>query len=167
VTVNGVFFAASVQPSPLTTTTPGAYAQLNGSSSGDADYDNFLNTVAYGGGPSTSITLGGGGLVDGLAYQLQIWFVEERALNNLDQRVMTYGDGNGNDASLGNTAGAQLGQYAVGSFIADGTDQTLTLVANGFGNSHLTAYQIRQIPEPSTALLAGLAGIALLRRRRA
>lgn len=141
--------------------------QLNGGTSGNASYNILLNTAAFGGGTSTSMTVGGGNLVNGGLYEIQIWYVEERTIGTpaVNTRVMTYGDGQGNTVNLGGTPGL-LGQYAIGTFTADGPNQTLTLATNGFAQSHLTAYQIRMIPEPSVALLSSLSALALFRRRR-
>jgi hypothetical protein len=162
-TVNGVLFTALVAPTPLTSTNTNAYSQLNSNTSGDADYDGLLNSVAFGGGANlVSMTLGGGNLIDGGQYELQLWYVEEQAVSS---RVMIYGDGNGNTVGVGGSAGL-LGQYAIGTFTAVGTSQTLTMDPDGFGNSHLTAYQIRAVPEPSSAALLGLGGLALILRRR-
>jgi hypothetical protein len=167
VAVNGVTFTGLTSPSPLTNTGAAAPNQLNGGTSGNANYNTLLNTAAFGGGTSTTMTLGGGNLVSGEDYLIQVWFVEERTTGSpaLNTRVMTYGDGNGNTVNLGGTVGL-LGQYAIGTFTADGPNQTLTLATNGFAQSHLTAYQIRLIPEPSVALLSALSAFALGRRRR-
>jgi hypothetical protein len=167
VMVNGVTFTALDRPSPLTNLGTAAPNQLNGGTSGNANYNILLNTVAFGGGASTSMTVGGGNLLNGVLYEIQLWYVEERITGTpaLNTRVMTYGDGNGNTVNLGGTAGL-LGQYVIGTFTANGPSQSLTLATNGFAQSHLAAYQIRQIPEPSAALLSSLCALALFRRRR-
>lgn len=74
-------------------------------------------------------------------------------------RVMTFGDGLGNTVDLN-------GQFAIGTFTASGTTQDLTALANGFGQAHINAFQVRAVPEPSSAALLGLAGFALILRRR-
>lgn len=125
VTVNGVTFTGSTSPAPLLTAVTTAANHLNGGSTGNADYNTLLNTLAFGGGSGTStMTLGGGNLLTGSPYEIQIWFVEERTTFNT--RVMTYGDGNGNNVNLGNSPGL-FGQYVIGTFTADGPNQTLTL----------------------------------------
>lgn len=155
VTVNGVTFTGLTTPSPLTTspaTSPSAY--LNGNSSGNNDYNALLNTAAYGGGPSTMITVGGGNLINGGEYLIQVWYVEERTTGNpvLNTRKMIYGSPGGNTVTVGGTAGL-LGQYAIGTFTADGPSQTLTLATVGasFLSCHLTAYQIRATSSPPTS----------------
>jgi hypothetical protein len=154
VTVNTVVFTGSTSPSPLTLWS-GSVDFLNGSTSGNTDYDNLLKTAAYGGGAGVvDMTVGGGLLQNGFDYEIQIWYVEERSADA--GRVMRYGDGvSSNTVDVGGSAGL-LGQYAIGTFTADGSNQTLSLSPTGFGNSHLTAYQIRTVPEPSTVLLVAL-----------
>jgi hypothetical protein len=72
--------------------------------------------------------------------------------------------------SYGSSASDSLltlkGQFAIGTFTADATTQTLYMETINIAQSHINAYQIRLIPEPSSALLGGLGLLALLRRRR-
>ena len=79
---------------------------------------------------------------------------------------MLAGNTSGNTVDVGGSAGL-LGQYAIGTFTADGSNQTLSMDSQGFGNSFLTAYQIRTVPEPGTALLMGLGLMVLAVRSRA
>ncbi|MEP2774660.1 MAG: PEP-CTERM sorting domain-containing protein [Luteolibacter sp.] len=125
---------------------------------GNADYDQFLSNIDFGnGGNLVSLTIGGGLLVNGGQYLLQVWYAD----TNNATRVMQFGDGNSNTVNL-----VATGQYATGTFTADGSSQTLTLDAQGFGNAHITGYQLRAIPEPSAAALLGLGGLGLILRRR-
>ena len=168
VTVNTVEFTASVAPAPLTELIASTYNQLNGNSSGNASYDNLLNSVAFGGGTDlVNMTVGGGNLVNGRDYEIQLWYVEERSGDS--GRVMQYGDGNANTVDVGGSAG-QLGQYVIGTFTANGANQTLTMDPQGFGNSHLTAYQIRllsvSVPEPSSGIIAIVGAVVVLTQRR-
>jgi hypothetical protein len=80
---------------------------------------------------------------------------------------MLAGNTSGNTVDVGGSAGL-LGQYAIGTFTADGSNQTLSMDSQGFGNSFLTAYQIRTVPEPGslTLLFGGLLGLLAYRRRR-
>lgn len=142
-TVNGVHFLGSISPAPLNNSNGGYVDYLSGSSTGDAAYDALLETAAYGGGSGqVTMTLGGGDLIHGGNYEIQVWYVEKRSAQS--GRVMQYGDGNGNTVNLKGDDGS-FGQYVVGSFMADGANQACTLNAVGFGNAHLTAYQIRKI----------------------
>lgn len=138
VTANGVNF------SPSNTLLPNGAASvaLSGQTTLDTGLDDLLNTVEFGGGTATSITVGGGALVSGQTYSIQIFFTDLRTC--CSGRVMTYGDGEGNtvDVTASGAAGT-FGQFATGTFVADGPSQTLSLTANGFGNVHINGYQIR------------------------
>ena len=63
---------------------------------------------------------------------------------------MTFGDGMGSTVDLDSqgSAGA-LRHYAIGSFVADGSNQTLSIVAPTANNVHINGYQIRTaVPPP-------------------
>lgn len=160
-TVNGVLFTGD--SNLLNKNSNNSF--LDGASTGDAAYDALLNSLDYGNGTSTSLTLEG--LKIGSVYQVQAWFTDLRSCCN--SRDMILGDGNGNTASV-NATGAGLGQFALGTFIADATTQELSLAASGFGNVHLNGYQVRSVPTPAPLLLMGIAvlgmGAASRRLRR-
>ena len=68
-----------------------------------------------------------------------------------------------------NTIGSPFGQFAIGTFTSDGTDLNLILNAQGFGNAHITAWQIRNItavPEPSSTILMFVLVFSGVRTRR-
>lgn len=159
--VNGVSFLAN------DTLLARSYAGdiLEGASSGDAGLDALLMQFDYGNGPSTSISIGGGALVPGEQYLLQVFFTDLRSC--CDDRTMTFGDGLGGDVVVG-ALGSGLGQYASGTFTADAASQPLSLATSGFANAHINGYQLRAVPEPGTAVLVllGLAGFALRGRGR-
>lgn len=164
-TVNGVTFAAS---NSLGTINAG---QLNGGTTGDAGFDTLLDNLSFGGGTSTTIDLGA--FTSGNVYEVQVFYTDQR-VGGLNDRVMTYGSSTGGgtvdlEADPNNAAGSPFGQFAIGTFTADGTDPDLSLATNGFGNAHITAWQVRDItpvPEPSSTALLGLGGVALILRRR-
>lgn len=158
-TVNGVTFVVTTNLLPSDATTVNDFSLAT--NSGDADYDAILSTADYGGGDSTTITIGDGdgnstvtgpGLLQiGQRYEIQVWFVDDRSSS--DARVMGF-------ASSNSATKAHLNdQYVIGTFIADATTQTLFLdtvsPTSGFTNTHITAYQIRLLPalsNPSVTL---------------
>ena len=135
VTVNGVVFE------------PGDFLDESnngdlfiGATTGSADYDQLLSNFDLGGGTDVTISIGDGNLVAGDFYEVQVWFVDTRLSGNPsnDTRVMTIGDGEGNNVDLND-------EFAIGTFTADGTDQPLQLITNNFSNAHITAFQVRKV----------------------
>ncbi len=149
VTVNGVTF----RNSNALLSQNGGNDMLAGNSTGDTDMDTFLNRLDYGGGTSTSVNIGGGLLTVGNPYQVQVFFTDLRGCCN--GRTMTFGDSQPTESTVDvHASQGGFGQYGVGTFTADASSQDLTLVTNGFGNAHITGYQIRDLtPAPITANL--------------
>ena len=166
-TVNGVPFITTTNLLPNDNTTVNIDFSTS-TNSGDAAYDNILSFADFGGGTSTTIVIGDGdgnstvtgtGLLEvGKLYEIQVWFVDERV--GSETRAMSYG------SSASDSLLTLKGQFAIGTFTADATTQTLYMETINIAQSHINAYQIRLIPEPSSALLGGLGLLALLRRRR-
>ena len=78
VTVNGVTFMGTTA---LLNADPknGEGVDLSeGTHGGDATYDALLSELEYGGGTAPTIMIGGGGLLPGSSYVVQIWFVDDR-----------------------------------------------------------------------------------------
>jgi hypothetical protein len=70
------------------------------------------------------------------------------------------------DANTSDAEGG-VGQYAIGYFTPGGS--TASIAFNGLSQPAISAFQLRQIPEPSTyAFLSGLTvlGLTFLRRRK-
>ncbi len=169
VTVSGITFASYNLGSGFTEDVYGANSSAGGiATTGDANFDTLIQSQTYGGGTSTNVVLDG--LTIGTAYQVQVFWNEQRDLWGLDSRVMTYGDGLGNNVDL--AAGIpdgqsdDYGQFTIGSFVADGTTQDLALITNGFGNAHFNAVLVSEVPEPATMLLLGLGGVVAVMKRK-
>lgn len=168
-TVNGVDFLNVSTPTPFSTPNAAAPGYLNGGDTGDTGYNSLLNTAGYGGVTSGSFELGTafgtqtGDLVEGQKYEIQIWFVEERTTSGLDEHSMTYGDGEAteNTVSVGGAAGT-LGQYAIGTFIADDSGTQTITVDGGTADIHLAAYQLRAIPTLGLGPMAERPNILLI-----
>ena len=159
-TVNGVTFIATTNLLPSNASSIIDFSI--GTNGGDANYDAILSTADYGGGDSTTITIGDGdgnssvtgpGLLEiGKPYEIQVWFVDDRPTTNA--RVMGYAS-----SSSGSKVNVN-DQYVIGTFTADATTQALFLdtvssaAGDSFGNAHLTAYQIRAINPPAAPTVA-------------
>lgn len=168
VTVNGITFVSYNLGRGYTGDVYGNNSTSGGIiTTGDANFDTLIQSQTWGGGVETSVALNG--LTSGQSYEVQVFFNEQR--DNDAGRVMTYGDGLGNNVDLvaGITGGQSddYGQFAIGSFTAGGTSQDLALITNGFGNAHFNAILVSEVvPEPASMLLLGLGGLVLRRRKR-
>lgn len=115
---------------------------------GDAAFDNLVNSGTDPNGTTSGVTAATvtfSNLIPGRGYQIQVFYNDQRATT--PGRVMSYGDGAGNHVSLAGDAG-DFGQFAVGTFTAVGTTQTLTMTANGFANVHYNAIVIAEVSPP-------------------
>jgi len=149
----------------------------------------LLNSAVYDGDQ-----LNLAGLTIGKKYEMQIMVNDARGGTNAGIRDQAwqvgFNDGNGGTtitglASLTNrplndsTSNATAGDYIIGTFIADATTQSFNFGAtrSGFslgdvlsspnsGQAQFNAFQLRQIPEPTRAVLLGLGFVTLVMRRR-
>ena len=148
VTVNGVNFLPTTSLLNGDPNNAGSNDFSSTTNGGDAEYDALVSTVEFGGGTGTvtltlgdgdgnTSTTGSGNLIIGQQYQIQVWYSDTRAGNN-GNRVTPVGDGNGNTVDLND-------QFAIGTFTADASTQDITLASPGFGQAHITAYQIRAL----------------------
>lgn len=142
VTVNGVDFT----PSDTLLGNQAFGMALDNRSTLDPGLDSLLGNMDYGGGTSTTITVGSGKLVVGQTYLIQVFYTDLRPCCR--GRVMTFGDHEGNTVEVGasGTPGS-FGQSAIGLFTSDAASQVISLRTNGFGNAHLNGYQIRLAAE--------------------
>jgi hypothetical protein len=137
-TVNGVTFS----PSNALLSNNAATNMLDGGQTLDPGLDALLNSLDFGGGTATAIAVGSGALVVGQSYNIQVFFTDLRSCCR--GRVMTFGDGLGGDVDVNASGGAgAFGQNSIGTFVADGTSQTLSITTANAGNVHINAYQIR------------------------
>ncbi|WP_372795361.1 glycosyl hydrolase [Pontiella sp.] len=151
--VEAVNASAAGSPSPVVNGVPFTSGSLLSSnngvdvflgSTGDSAYDTLLSNVDF--GSESSITIGGGSLVSGRPYLIQVWYADDRNAT-IAARNMTFGDGELIESTVSLNAGSA--QYAVGLFTADGTGQTLTITGDdGSGGSvsaHINGYQLRDL----------------------
>ena len=179
-TVNGVIFQPFAAPggngmSGNFIMTPGGGGVFNSNTAGGSNLPPFSTLspqyqtllMSYVTPLFSPVTLTISGLVMGGQYQFQFW-------SNLSSQSFGYqitATGGNNSITLScNTLGKQggLGQFVIGSFIADATTQNISFLGDGDGG-FLNAFQLRQVPEPrsATLLLAGLlAGLFYSRRGR-
>ena len=161
ITVNGVTFTPTTSLLNADPRNAGNNDFSSNTNTGDATYDSLLSTVEYGGGTDlVALTLGdgdgdtsinGAGLLTiGTTYEIQVWYVDTRT--GTDPRETPVGDGAGNKVALND-------QFAIGTFTADATTQTITLESPDFGQAHINAYQIREAftgPPPAPVVPANL-----------
>ena len=139
-TVNGVLFTGT---SALLSQTRDQ--DVFSRDTGDAAYNALLSSMDTGGGTDlVSLEVGGGKLSVGTEYRIQVWWAADQA-----SRVVPVVVGDGESSANTVTLNSTPGQFTIGSFIADGNTQTITLESPDFGDTYLTAYQIRDPAIPT------------------
>lgn len=103
------------------------------------------------------------GLDVGQEYQIQLWthsspFNRSARFSDGTNSVVLFGNSNSSDDGMG--------QFVLGTFVADGTSQTISMLGLDFSNGMINAVQVRIIPTPGAAALLGLSGLIATRRRR-
>jgi|GEM_PF-5619105 len=141
-----------------------AYFDSTGATGLSAEFETVLDSFAWD-GPNPKV-LSVNDLIAGQEYQIQLFTSDDRATPRT--RTQLWSD----DATLG--AGNESptfihgdSVYVIGQFTADASG-TQDIFGHGVDQMQtaLNGYVLRVVPEPSSALLAGIAGLFLLRRRR-
>jgi hypothetical protein len=150
VAINGVTFTGSAGSKNFGSNTTANFANGGTAYSGmgvgtglSANYQTLLGGCVYGGTALNSVTLRN--LTIGNRYWVQLWINDSRSNGaNSSNTVSTFGsspvtlDYNHTEAAGGR------GQFAVGTFIADGTTQLIELKSNQSGQ--FNALQVRRLP---------------------
>lgn len=180
-TVNGVTFSPFTIPAGFfqtvtvgnvtITESPGSLFAYNtfGSTSApfsnlSSGYQTLLGSGAYA-DQAAAITVALNGLTNGQQYQVQWWTNNSANLNPAESgtgftdTTATAINSVTLDANTTNALGG-LGQYAIGTFTAQGTTQAflLTETSGGF-NPLINALQVRAVPEPALTLLGLTAAV--------
>ena len=131
-------------------------------------YATLLDSGRYNANPNPTAGITLSNLTVGQDYLVQFWVSDFRNFPN--DRFLTITGGSGTSGQLtyldgDNTNSTIDGSHVIGNFTANSTSQLFTLNANE--DTLINAVQLRNIPEPTSALLSALGAVALLRRRRA
>jgi len=138
------------------------YNKIEMLSTGDADFDALVETIAYANGAPTGIKNGRvtlSGLTGGKKYKIQVFYNDQRGAGNSHTLVLGDGTGAAMVVAANAVPGAQgndYGQHAVGCFTADAATQTLILKSSS-GNIHVNAILlVEDDAEASKTLTLGL-----------
>ena len=127
-----------------------------------AAYQAMLGTEA--GDFTTPITLTISGLIPAATYQFEWW---KNVSNGFQSHNTTATAGNSISLSSNTGGGADggIGQYAIGTFVADPSGTEIITFSADLQNT-FNGFQVRTIPEPGTMSLAGLGLLAAFGMRR-
>lgn len=139
----------------------------------DANYNFLMQTSIYSYGSSMSFTWGG--MTPGNTYELEFWVHDGRNSVTAERSETLTGGANISAPLAYGFGSGGLGQYILGTFVADGSGQQ-TISMSAFGgpdigpSAQITLLQLRDItpiPEPSTLAFLGAGfGILVLGFRR-
>jgi hypothetical protein len=180
-TVNGVTFSGFTATSGVTSGTSGNLSLSASGTSGirsttsttisaapystlSSSYQALLNQTMFSfsgssGVPAPNMSVTVNNLSIGQQYDVQFWVNDSRSgVTNIATRQTQVGSTLLSVNTTGTTGG--LGQWVLGTFVADSTSQSFDLVGVNSGTvgpvTYATAMQVRAVPEPSSlAMLAG------------
>lgn len=140
---------------------------------GSANYVSLLSSLYYDNTAPLTLTLTLTGLTSGQTYEFQE-FDQDGRDSTREAYLTTATDGNSVtlSANPNGTDGNGVGQFAIGSFTATGSTETITLQGATGLTVQINAFQVRDItapveaPEPTSVALIGLGALALLIHRR-
>lgn len=166
--VNGVSFQGFSDLPGFTNDLEDGGGFYGGQNTPDANYNTLLSFGRYEfNGANKSFSWGG--MTPGLTYLVQIWISDPRDLGQTRWANLS-GDGDLSPDIFYPADGTGIGSYIIGTFTADGTGtQTITIdpsASSGDGSGQINLLQVRLVPEPASAGLAGIGLAALLLRRR-
>lgn len=158
VTAAGITFNAA---NPFGFASIGGFLNAN---TGDADFNALLNSASFsfnGNNTGNSGSIDLGAFTPGDTYQVQVFFVDQRPAQNDRTNQIGSFDLGGPGATVdlesdpNNALSSPYGQFAIGTFVADGDDPDLSVLGTDFASAQINAWQVRNvIPEPTTACLA-------------
>lgn len=192
VTVNTVAFTQALNNATVTGSGGESITvngpNIHGSAFGDGEFTsnaNIFHLIQGAAWGATSVDFAG--LTIGQEYLIQVFVNDARTSRSLNTQT-GFGDGTGsaspvatannnNSPTDGSTAvfpDTEAGDYIIGTFVADAETQSFNVFgasngvsfSQGNGAGHVNGIQLRAIPEPSSALLLGLAGSFIALRRR-
>lgn len=172
--VNGVSFQGFSDLTGLTNTLDDGGGYFGGQNTADSNYNTLLSFGRYV-YSDESRSFSWGGMTPGQSYLVQIWISDPRNISQTRWANLS-GDGDVSPNIYYPADGSGPGSYIIGTFTADASgNQTITIDPSALvggnpagGSAQINLMQLRLIPEPASAGLAGLGLIGcLLRRRRA
>lgn len=163
-TVNGVTFTGVSSPAAwgagvtfdgLDSTTTSAYAGAAVPWNNlPASYKTILQGGAYNSGATATVTLNN--LTIGRQYAVQIWVNDSRSGSTTNRTETLLGASNSTVSLFFNSTftGGGVGQFALGTFTATGTNQSFTI--DGSATSQINALQVRDLTPSSPPQFTGV-----------